>query len=103
MARANPGRGYPRVQDELPGLGHRAGASTIRRIPKPLDIAPAPVRRDHTTWRRPLSTQASTTLACDFLHLDRALTLQHPYLFLVLEVDSRYVHILDVTPNPHGP
>ncbi|MGC9668504.1 integrase core domain-containing protein [Planosporangium sp. 12N6] len=102
MARDNPGWGYQRVQGELLGLGHRVGASAIRRILKRLGIPPARVRRDLTTWRRFLRTQASTMLACDFFHVDCALTLQRLYIFFAIEVGSRYVRILGITTNPDG-
>ena len=80
MARDNPTWGYVRIRGELLQLGHRVAASTIRAILKQSGIPPAPVRRDHTTWRRFLSTQATTALSCDFFHVDCAVTLRRLYI-----------------------
>jgi transposase InsO family protein len=102
LATENHSRRSQRIQGELPKLAHRVGASTTRPVLTALKIPPAPQRHTDATRRQFLRSQASTMLATDFFHVDCAVTLQRLYCLSVIEIGSRFVHILGITANPDG-
>jgi putative transposase len=100
LARENPTLGYRRIHGELCRLGFKLGASTVWTILRRAGVAPAPTR-SALTWRQFLQAQATGVLAVDFFTVD-TVWLQRLYVLFVIEVASRRVRVLGVTPHPVG-
>jgi putative transposase len=100
LARDNPRWGYVRIVGECRKLGVRVSATSVRMILRRHRLGPAP-RRGGPTWAQFLRTQAGGMLACNFLTVE-TIGLTRLYVFFVIELDHRRVHLAGITAHPTG-
>jgi putative transposase len=78
----------------------RVSATSVRTILRRHGLGPAP-RRSGPSWTQFLRAQAAGTLACDFLTVE-TVGLTRLYVFFVIELDRRRVHLAGITAHPTG-
>jgi putative transposase len=89
-----------RIVGECRSLGVRVSATSVRRILRRHGLGPAP-RRGGPSWAQVLRTQASGLLATDFFTVE-TVGLTRLYVFFVVEVQRRCVHLAGITAHPTG-
>jgi transposase InsO family protein len=100
LAGENPRWGYLRIVGECRKLRVRISATSVRTILRRHRLGPAP-RRGGPSWTHFLRTQAAGTLACDFLTVE-TIGLTRLYVFFVIELEHRRVHLAGITAHPTG-
>ena len=102
MARENSRWGYTRIQGALQNVGHRVGRTTIAAILKRNGIDPAPERGKRTTWNQFLKVHWDVLAAADFFTVEvwglRGLVTY--YVFFAIELATRRIEIVGITPGP---
>src|SRR5262245_7085666 len=100
MAEENPKWGYTRIQGALKNLGHQVGRSTVARILKAHGLPPAPLRP--TSWQTFLRAHWGAIAGADFFTTEvwtwRGLVTF--YTVFVIDLATRRVQVLGITPHP---
>jgi putative transposase len=101
LARDNQRWGYLRIAGECRKLGVTVSATSVRTILRRHHLGPAP-RRGGPSWTRFLRAQAAGALACDFLTVE-TIGLTRLYVFFLIELERRRVHLAGLPPIPPAP
>ena len=104
MAGENPTWGYTRIRGALANLGHNIARKTVNRILQDHGIEPASERNQRTPWKTFLQARWEGLAAAD-LFTAEVLTLaglRRYFVFFVIELKTRRVHIAGIHPQPDG-
>src|SRR5215469_13544425 len=89
MAKENSGWGYDRIVGALANLGHQVSDQTVGNTLKRYGLAPAPQRKQKTTWKEFIQAHRAVLAGTDFFTVEvltwRGLVTYYVLFFLHLE------------------
>jgi transposase InsO family protein len=102
MAKENPSWGNTRMRGALYNLSHEVARNTIKNILFAHGLEPAPERGRHTTWHTFLKSHLGAIAGADFLTVEvlRSFGPVRYYVFFVMDIATRRVHIAGITSQP---
>ena len=102
MAKENPSWGYTRLRGALHNLGHEVARNTIKNILLAHGLEPAPERGRHTSWSTFIKSHLGAIAGADFFTVEvlRGFGLVRYYVFFVIDIATRRVHIAGITNQP---
>ena len=102
FARENPSWGYDRIAGALANIGHDVSDQTISNVLRRHGIAPAPKRRQTTTWKDFIRSHITVLAGADFFTVE-VLTwrgLATYYVLFIIHLETRRVTLGGVTQHP---
>ena len=102
MAKENSGWGHDRIVGALSNLGYSVSDQTVGNILRRHGIAPAPKRRQTTTWKDFIAAHMAVLAGIDFFTVE-VLTwrgLATHYVLFIVQLESRRVHLAGMTKHP---
>jgi putative transposase len=105
FARENPTWGYGRIAGAVANLGHVVSRQTVANIVRAHGLAPAPKRRDSTSWKDFIRAHMAVLGGLDFFTVE-VLTwkgLVTYYVLFLIELETRRVTIAGITAHPNAP
>ena len=102
LAKENSGWGYDRIVGALANLGHQVSDQTVGNTLKRYGLAPAPQRKQKTTWKEFIQAHRAVLAGTDFFTVEvltwRGLVTYYVLFFLHLE--TRRVTLGGLTRHP---
>jgi hypothetical protein len=102
MARENPTWGYTRLRGALYNLGHEVARNTVQSILLENGLEPEPERGRHTSLRTFIKSHLGVIAGADLFTVEvlRGFGLVRYFVFFVIDIGTRRVHVAGMTSRP---